>query len=576
MRVPDLPFAEVWALDFEFSAPPGERPLPLCLVAREVRTDRELRLWADELRALAESPFPEGSLLIAYYASAEIGCFLGLGWKAQYQVLDLFTEFRCLTNGKETPCGNGLLGALMYFGLPAMNVTEKDEMRNLALRGGAYTEQEKLALLDYCAEDVFALVRLLPCILASMTDGDLQRALMRGAYMAAAAEMEHNGVPIDGETFRELRENWDGLRHDLIAELDANYNVFVNGSFNATRWAAWLSERRIPWPFTERGHLKLDDETFKDMGRMYPEVETMRQLRHALSQLRLNDLALGHDDRNRCILSAFRSSTGRNQPSTSKFIFGPSAWLRFIIRAMPGYGLAYVDWEQQEFGIAAYLSGDANMISAYESDDPYIAFARLAAAVPAGATKQSHPIEREKYKTCALAVQYGMGPDSLGQKLGITSIEATDLLRKHHEAFRTYWHWSDGVLNHALLLKRLYTVFGWNLRVEGDANQRSLRNFPMQANGAEMMRLAAVMAIDDGLELVAPVHDAFLLHAPLTHLEEHVARLQWRMAESSALVLNGPRLKTEAKVFRYPERFSDRRGEQMWTVVDRLLSSRRT
>ena len=31
-------FREVWLADFEFSAPPGERPLPVCLVAREFRS----------------------------------------------------------------------------------------------------------------------------------------------------------------------------------------------------------------------------------------------------------------------------------------------------------------------------------------------------------------------------------------------------------------------------------------------------------------------------------------------------------------------------------------------------------
>ena len=81
--------------------------------------------------------------------------------------------------------------------------------------------------------------------------------------------------------------------------------------------------------------------------------------------------------------SAFRSRTGRNQPSNSKFIFGPSVWLRGLIKPPPGHGVAYVDWRQQEFGIAAALSGDAAMQAAYLSGDPYLAFAKQAGAVPA-------------------------------------------------------------------------------------------------------------------------------------------------------------------------------------------------
>jgi hypothetical protein len=351
--------------------------------------------------------------------------------------------------------------------------------------------------------------------------------------------------------------------------------VFNDGAFSAARWGEWLVRHGIPWPKTELGRLKLDDDTFKDMGRMWPGIETMRQLRHALSQLRLNDLAVGDDGRNRTLLSPFRSRSGRNQPSNTRFIFGPAVWMRSLIVPDPGYSLAYVDWEQQEFGIAAYLSGDSNMIHAYEAADPYLKFAELAGAVPPGATKQTHPHERERFKQCALAVQYGMGANSLAQKLGITPVEAQTLLRLHHEAFPVYWRWSDGALNHAMLLNRLHTVFGWTLRVGPNANDRSLRNFPMQANGAEMLRLACILAVEDGLELCAPVHDALLLHAPSEQVEAHVARLQHHMAEASAIVLGGPRLKTEAKAFRYPGRYSDKRGIEMWATVQRLLGGRR-
>ena len=65
-----------------------------------------------------------------------------------------------------------------------------------------------------------------------------------------------------------------------------------------------------------------------------------------------------------------RVSHGTNQPSNTKYIFGPSTWSRGLIRPSLGMGLAYIDWSTQEFGIAAALSGDAAIIAAYESGDP--------------------------------------------------------------------------------------------------------------------------------------------------------------------------------------------------------------
>jgi hypothetical protein len=156
-------FMEIWLVDFEFAAPSGAAPEVRCLVALEYNTGRKIRLWVDELGGLAESPYSidEQSLFVAYYASAEMGCHLAIGWDLPCYVLDLFAEFRNMTNGLPTPCGAGLLGALAYFGLSSIDVADKDSMRQLALRGGDYSESEKQALLDYCETDVDALARLL-------------------------------------------------------------------------------------------------------------------------------------------------------------------------------------------------------------------------------------------------------------------------------------------------------------------------------------------------------------------------------------------------------------------------------
>src|SRR6516164_5755542 len=134
--------------------------------------------------------------------------------------------------------------------------------------------------------------------------------------------------------------------------------------------------------------------------------------------LRLNDLAVGRDGRNRLMLSAFQARTGRNQPSNSRFIFGPSVWLRGLIKPPPGYGVAYIDWRQQEFAVAAVLSNDVAMQAAYQSGDPYLTFGQQAGLIPADGTKTSHKFERELCKQCVLATQYGMEAESLSARIG--------------------------------------------------------------------------------------------------------------------------------------------------------------
>ena len=90
------------------------------------------------------------------------------------------------------------------------------------------------------------------------------------------------------------------------------------------------------------------------------------------------------------MLSPFGTRSSRNSPSNSKFIFGPSVWLRGLIKPPPGFGLAYIDWVGQEFGVAAALSGDPAMKAAYESGDIYLGFAKAAKVVPADGTRQTH------------------------------------------------------------------------------------------------------------------------------------------------------------------------------------------
>jgi DNA polymerase I len=429
-------------------------------------------------------------------------------------------------------------------------------------------ERERELLLAYCESDVESLARLLPAMLPEI---DLPRAVNRGRFMGAVAKIEYAGVPIDVETLGRLRGEWGAIQDRLVAEIDTHYGVFDHGSFRADRWAGWLIRRGIAWPRLESGELALDDDTFREMARSQPDVALMRELRYSLSQLRLSDLTVGADGRNRSLLSPFRSKTGRNQPSNSHFIFGPSCWLRGLIKPEPGMALAYVDWSQQEFGIAAALSGDQAMQDAYLSGDPYLSFGKQAGRIPADATKRTHQAERELFKACVLGVQYGMGAEALARRIGRPAVYGRDLLQLHRETYPKFWSWSDGAEHHAMLLGRLHTVFGWTIRVGPDANPRSLRNFPCQANGAEMLRSACIDLTISGISVVAPIHDAVLIEAPEWEIDQAVAETQEAMAEASEAVLAGFRLRSDAKIVRWPDRYMDERGREFWGRVCGLL-----
>jgi DNA polymerase I len=586
-----LPYREVWAVDFEFSAPPGERPEPACLVAWELNGGggQKIRLWRDKFGPLPPYPLDEGSLFVSYFASAEMNCHRSLGWPMPARVLDLFTEFRDLTNGCHGLNGEfqkaSIIDALEYFGLGHIAVAEKAEMRQRFMAGNfdTWSESEKQAGLDYCETDVVALAELLPRMAPKI---DLRAALIRGRYSGPAVSfMEHEGVPIDVELLKLATDSWEAIKGELISGIDKKYGVYEDGHFREKRFAEFLSDHKISWERTaptkhaQNGHLKLDDETFKQMAKSFKILDGLRDLRHALGTMRLNNLAVGRDGRNRTLLSQFAARTGRNQPSSAKFIFGPGVWMRGFIKPPEGYALAYIDWTAAEFGIAAKQSGDEAMMAIYRTGDPHLAFAKEVGAVPDWATKESHETERNRYKACNFGILYGMGIQALARRISGETNDpeglAAQILADHKRIFKQYWQWNELTKDHANLFGWLRTMWGWHVRTSKgvEPNPRSMGNFLVQGGCAEIMRAAACLATERGVPVCCPVHDAFLVCSPIERFEDDVKQMQACMAEASRLALGGFELFSDVKRVFYPNRYMDKRGKEMWETVTEILEA---
>lgn len=575
-----LPFDQIWAMDFEFIAATGERQVPVCMVAQELRSGRRIMMWQDQLEAArGNPPFSTGNdaVFIAYYASAELQCFKVLDWPIPKRVIDLFPEFRIETNGLPLRQGAGLIGALAHFGIPSMSASEKDANRDLILRGGPWTEAEQFRMLAYCGDDVTALGKLLPAMLPRMMartrsmHHDIGHALMRGRYSAAVAGMEWLGVPVDAELLGLMRSQWSDIKSRLISRIDAPYGCYQDGSFRSARFEKFLTANDIPWPRLESGALALDDDTFRSMAKGYPIISPLRELRHALSELRLNELAVGNDARNRAMLSMFRSRTGRNQPSNTRFIFGPAVWLRSLITPVPGTVLVSADFSAQEIAIAAALSGDERMMEGYASGDPYLSFAKQAGLVPSDATRATHKAARDRCKSVVLGTLYGMQAESMAARIGIARYEAAELIRLHRETYATFWRWVEANLVNFELTRRISTVFGWAMNAAPDWKPTALLNWPMQSNGAEMLRAACVSMSEAGIGVCAPVHDATLCEGPDSDPQGFAEGVRDHMRRAGRLICGGMEVRSDVKIIRAGDRYSDERGEGMWRTVMELI-----
>jgi DNA polymerase I len=498
-------------------------------------------------------------------------CHLALGWDLPSNILDTYAEFRCLTNcSAEQQPHAGLLDALDYFKLDSISAQAKEHWRDVVLRGPPWSAEERAGILDYCRTDTDGLERLLPML----TITNWGQTLLRGNYAKAEAWMRHRGIPIDHPMAIGFTTRWQDLRASLITDLNTRYPFFEGAVFKKRLLEQWAANNGIRyWPRTPTGQLCTDAETLRAIAQRCPQAAEFCHSKMTLDQLKTFELAVGDDARNRCMLSAYRSKTSRNQPSNSAFVFGLNAAFRSLIKPEQGRAFAVLDFGGQEFGIAARFSGDRNMIAAYESGDPYSDWARKAGYMPANGDKYTHPHIRAVFKRASLGILYGMGAKTLGEYVGVSELAARALLRSHRETFPRFWRWSAAVQDAGIAQGELTSAFGWKMKVLRNARSGTLANYPMQSAGADMLRLACVMAVDRNIPICAPIHDAIAVEAASTAIADVVNAMAHCMVEASRAVLGGPAIRIDPKILQFPNRYIDGRdgSTELWATATRLL-----
>jgi DNA polymerase family A len=584
----DLPFEELWAVDTEFYPGPGlanggregDPSTPLCLVALEMRTGRIVRLWQDEFGPFPPYRMDGGALIMGYMISAEFGSHIALGWGQPARALDPYVEFRHYTNdgaakAEEREKGfYGLDGALRYFCEDGIDTAHKVDMRGRIVQGPPFSADERAAILAYCEDDVRALALAIKHIIPTIRS--LPHALLRANFQWTIAQQERRGVPVDAPWLGRIKSVWNGIRGALVTEMEAPFGIyeFVDGEphWRKARFADYVRNNGMAWPAYEDGTLDEREQTFRDMAGRYPQIENLRELRYSISKLRLNDLHIGSDGRNRALLGAYGTKTGRNAPSNSKFVFGPAKWIRFLITPPPGRAVIHRDYCQQEVRIAAVLSGDDALLQACESGDVYLGIAQQLGFVRDGMAAAELKAVRTLFKTVVLGIQYGLGPRSLAVRTGVSMYEACEILARLRARFRVFEAYAQGAVDHAGLDLEISTPFGWVMQCPSGINPRTVRNFPIQSTGAEVLHVACILAERRGIEVVAPVHDAIMAEAPLDRIEDVSIALDRVMRDAAAVVLRGYELPTDVQPVRPGERFYEERGEAMWETVTRLVA----
>ena len=132
---------------------------------------------------------------------------------------------------------------------------------------------------------------------------------------------------------------------------------------------------------------------------------------------------------------------------------------------------------------------------------------------------------RQRMKALQLAINYGMGVPSLARGLNRHPLIASAIIERHRRIYPRFWEWRETEVTAAMLDREIETVFGWPLRISTSPNKRTLYNFPMQGNGAEMLRLAAWRLCEAGIVPSMLVHDGILLEVDNEEQIEHAIEI---------------------------------------------------
>ena len=197
-----LPYQEIWLYNFIFQRKGPVLTNPICLVGGELKSEKLIKIFLPDLN---NPPFEmgENNLFISYYIPNELHCHSSLGWSSPKNIIDLFPEYRCYTNGLVDAKQSSLSDALGWFNLSPIDETLNSTVEALLSRGEPWSTNERQLFLSYGQAVLVAQFQLLE----KMEDWiirELERVLQRSRYMVAVTRMENYGVPIDTEQYNIL------------------------------------------------------------------------------------------------------------------------------------------------------------------------------------------------------------------------------------------------------------------------------------------------------------------------------------------------------------------------------------
>ncbi len=204
-----------------------------------------------------------------------------------------------------------------------------------------------------------------------------------------------------------------------------------------------------------------------------------------------------------------------------------------FVASTPEWVLLDADYSQIELRILAHLSGDDELISAF--NDNADVHRRTAAKILGASEDQVSDEMRSRAKTVNFGIVYGMGARGLSQSLDIPVAEAKKFIDDYFESYPGVKKFIDDTIERARRDKWVDTMLGRVRQLPDIAStngrlrsfsERIAVNTPVQGTAADIIKLA-MLDVDKVIrdrnlraKMILQVHDELLFDLPAEELDE--------------------------------------------------------
>jgi DNA polymerase-1 len=401
-------------------------------------------------------------------------------------------------------------------------------------------------LCDYAAEDADVTFRLKQILEQELKSNQLENLFyeIEMPLLKVLSTMEQTGVRIDGDA---LALSSEILTSEMI-QLEKEIHQIAGFEFNVSspmQVGEILFDRLkldAKAKKTKTGQYSTSEDILEKLQSKHPIIGKILDYRglkkllstyiDALPQLINPKTGKVHTSFNQSVTATGRlSSTNPNlQNIPIRDAQGKEIRKAFIPDADSVFLSA--DYSQIELRIMAHLSGDTNMLAAFNSGlDIHTATAANIYKIPLNEVTSDM---RRKAKTANFGIIYGISVFGLSDRLGIPRAEAKELIDGYFETYPEVKKYMDASIQRAKEMGYVETLFGrkrflpdinsQNSIVRGFAERNAI-NAPIQGTAADIIKIAMVH-IQKRLEnenlqakMTMQVHDELNFTVPNAEIE---------------------------------------------------------